>query len=993
MPDPTNAAGWRDLGTARLAQSDFTAALAALDRAIGLDPEYAAAYTVRADACTATGDLARALADLRRATALFEQQGDQQRYREARERIESLVERRYYPAPSRRSPALEQLTRLIDVERYDEAREALTSVADAHEAPALALRLISPEPNSDRRDLALVLCERALALDPLCAAAWRQKGKFLAAADQLPASLEAFERATQLDPAYVSALLGQVSVLTRMKRYRDAWRIAEEATAVDPSLATAQAYRALALFYLHRYLDALPAADSAVQLPPQAVLSQRVRVHILRALGRYEEALGALGKMPHHEDTAAPGDQELRAEILAERSQREEGRALLRRRMIEHREDGPYWAAVVAQLRAMDHADEANTLDAGLTPASMHAAAEAFVEEANEADEMDDTEEALALYERALEIDADNPHVIYYRACALSRFGRSVEALDMLVLLDPEFEGSDSVVWSYKCKIYRANGRMDEALTCIDRAIAANPTFEVWWSEKAEMLRDLGHEAEARTAEAEAHIAAGLLEANPEQDSEEGNIPEERLRAALTDFDAAPECDSGSRRALLLKCLTLARLDRGDEALALLDAALRHDQRDAVLWAGRGLIVAWAGHAAAAVTAFDRALALTPDDAAIWIEKAAALGRLGRHEEELDALDRALALTPENAAVLGMKGAALSSLGRHDEALAAFDRALALDSDQLDLSRGKAQVLRALGREQEAYDAEAPVRQDEARRHDREGHTLYRSERYDNALAAFDHALALVPNLDDALTGRGAALAMLGRLDEAQAAFAAALEHNPNNPGVLFNQINALTSLGRYDEALAILDIGLAAAERPLLTDVSGARESRQAHFYGLKGKILNETGRQDEALAALERSVELDPKLPPAWRELGLVLLRLERYEASAKAFGRALALDDSAAYDWHGRSYALYKLGHYDEALADIDRALELDDSAAIVGTKGEIYNGMGRYTEALDWIDRALGDDPNVREHWENRAIALRGLGRKSEAVEAEARARGE
>src|SRR5262249_24791399 len=179
MSDPSNAAGWRDLGTVRLAQGDIAGALAALDQAIGLDPAYAAAYAVRADAHTAAGDLALALSDLRRAAALFERRGDQQRYREARERIETLVERRDYPALARRSPTLEQLTRLLDAARYGEALDALPRVVEAREAPALAalaLRLISNAPDTDWRDLALALCERALALDPSCAAAWRQKG-------------------------------------------------------------------------------------------------------------------------------------------------------------------------------------------------------------------------------------------------------------------------------------------------------------------------------------------------------------------------------------------------------------------------------------------------------------------------------------------------------------------------------------------------------------------------------------------------------------------------------------------------------------------------------------------------------------------------------------------------------------------------------------------------------------------------------------------------
>jgi Flp pilus assembly protein TadD len=74
----------------------------------------------------------------------------------------------------------------------------------------------------------------------------------------------------------------------------------------------------------------------------------------------------------------------------------------------------------------------------------------------------------------------------------------------------------------------------------------------------------------------------------------------------------------------------------------------------------------------------------------------------------------------------------------------------------------------------------------------------------------------------------------------------------------------------------------------------------------------------------------------------------------------------------------------------MAAIDRAIALDPTPPIVGTKGQIYLKLGQPEEALVWLDRALAVDPADREHWAEKAAALRALGRDDEARAAAAQA---
>ncbi len=219
-----------------------------------------------------------------------------------------------------------------------------------------------------------------------------------------------------------------------------------------------------------------------------------------------------------------------------------------------------------------------------------------------------------------------------------------------------------------------------------------------------------------------------------------------------------------------------------------------------------------------------------------------------------------------------------------------------------------------------------------------------------------------------------------------------------------FNEANELANEGSYAEALVAVERLLVTCRELADRDIVPVGQARlrdgrlegsqplDARLLGIKGKILSETGRAEEALAPLEEAVYRAPNLNIVWRQKGRVLTQLGRWEEALADFDRALALDASDAYDWHSKAYTLFQLGRYDEALFAIDEAIARNPSPPIVGTKGQIYHRLGRNTEALEWLDRALTEDPDDREHWADKALALHALGRDDEARQAELHAAG-
>ena len=106
------------------------------------------------------------------------------------------------------------------------------------------------------------------------------------------------------------------------------------------------------------------------------------------------------------------------------------------------------------------------------------------------------------------------------------------------------------------------------------------------------------------------------------------------------------------------------------------------------------------------------------------------------------------------------------------------------------------------------------TKRQEKRQHQKEqlrkGNALADLGKLDEAIEAFDQALAINPDYHLALFNKGTALADLGKLDEAIEAFDQALAIKPNFYEALTSKGNVLADLGKLDEAIEAYDHALA---------------------------------------------------------------------------------------------------------------------------------------------------------------------------------------
>ena len=175
-----------------------------------------------------------------------------------------------------------------------------------------------------------------------------------------------------------------------------------------------------------------------------------------------------------------------------------------------------------------------------------------------------------------------------------------------------------------------------------------------------------------------------------------------RRQEAIAVLDAALRRNPNFPEALCMGGYVLAESGKREAALEFYRRALGFKVELPVAWSNVGKLMFEDGRYAEALDSFDAALGLTPKAADLWNSRAGALRKLGRLEESAAAAREALRLKPRFAEAALNLGTALLKLDRVEEALAAYEAAGAAQSGYGAAFNGQALALEALGRLEDA---------------------------------------------------------------------------------------------------------------------------------------------------------------------------------------------------------------------------------------------------------------------------------------------------
>jgi tetratricopeptide (TPR) repeat protein len=324
--------------------------------------------------------------------------------------------------------------------------------------------------------------------------------------------------------------------------------------------------------------------------------------------------------------------------------------------------------------------------------------------------------------------------------------------------------------------------------------------------------------------------------------------------------------DGGQAHASLLKLVgALVRSGRAYEALDQLQTAVLRGKPSAELLYAMADLQENLLDIDGALNSYAWCLRLKPDFAEAHNNFGCLLLSLGRTPEAIESFRAAVVVQPTDLRALANLGNALLKAAQPIRAAECLERALSIKPDYPLALCNLGLVRLAQDKCHEAADLFSRVIAIDsavAEAHYGLGSALRKSRRFSQALASFDHAIALAPNSGGYLE-RGDVLIELGRTGDA---------------------------LGSYEQALA-LQPGSATA------------------WHG-RGFALELLGRTDEALDSYERALSLEPNLAQARWNLGLLRLLLGDFRTGWPLFESRLDLDNRKVVParvldcprWHG-------------------------------------------------------------------------------------------
>lgn len=332
-------------------------------------------------------------------------------------------------------------------------------------------------------------------------------------------------------------------------------------------------------------------------------------------------------------------------------------------------------------------------------------------------------------------------------------------------------------------------------------------------------------------------------------------------------------------------------------------------------------------------------------------------------------------MQPDPRLVLA-QAAALHRSGQVDAAIEGFRQAARLQPSWPDPHRMLAMALLQSGRAKEAVQSARTVSTlmpNDPHAHLLLGVGLMTAGQADKAISAFERAIRINPRLGEAQFQAGNALAAAGRFKDAVARYDKALEIDPLGVEALVNRAVALARLKRRDEALADLDKLIALQPWAAMHLVNKAALLLEGGDAGVA-----------DAIATVQKAIEIAPKDPDAWSLLGQARLAAGDVPGARAAHEQAVA----AAPDRPDLRVPLVQVLRYQEDFAEArlhaDAALKV--APRFVGAlyeRAEVLRALDEPAAALADIDALLALEPRHARALVVRAIILQDVNRAEDA----------
>ncbi len=199
----------------------------------------------------------------------------------------------------------------------------------------------------------------------------------------------------------------------------------------------------------------------------------------------------------------------------------------------------------------------------------------------------------------------------------------------------------------------------------------------------------------------------------------------------------------------------------------------------------------------------------------------------------------------------------------------------------------------------------------------KQGDACFFENRYEDAIAAYNLALQIQPDVADTWNNRGVVLTRMQRYPEAIASYEQATAIRPNYPDAWNN-----------------------------------------------RGVVLLELQQYQDAIACYEQAIQAKPDYADAWNNRGVAFSKIQEYEQAVISYNQALQIKNDYTDAWNNRGVALSKLHKYEAAIDSYDNAAKIRPDFYIIWyNKARCYALQGQIELAIDNLKRALNLNPNL------------------------------
>ncbi|MCH9051239.1 MAG: tetratricopeptide repeat protein [Proteobacteria bacterium] len=251
------------------------------------------------------------------------------------------------------------------------------------------------------------------------------------------------------------------------------------------------------------------------------------------------------------------------------------------------------------------------------------------------------------------------------------------------------------------------------------------------------------------------------------------------------------------------------------------------------------------------------------------------------------------------------------------------------------------------------------------------GVLLTKTDRDEEAVAAFQRVTDLNPSHSGGWLLLGALLARIDRLEEAEVTLRKAMEVEPDNALAWWMLGVLLENTDRLEEAEAALR-----KTTELKPD--------HADAWSVLGALLERTDRLKEAEIAYRKATEAEPDHADAWSILGVLLARTDRLKEAETAFRKATEVRPDHALSWSNLGNLLARTDRLEEAEAAFRKATEVEpDNALAWSNLGALLARTDRLKEAEVAYRKATEVEVDHAHVWWNLGVFLLNTDRLEEA----------